>query len=103
MPTQKTGTTPQQKPAASTTDETITVGGRQMRRVNMGEFANQAFDGIVGASLGDPKPTEHETDPQQRAAIWQDLHETSQDPALMREFLLEASMIRSREREKEIA
>ena len=44
-----------------------------------------------------------ETDPKQRAAIWQDLHETSQDPALMREFLLEASMIRSREREKEIA
>jgi 3-(3-hydroxy-phenyl)propionate hydroxylase len=43
-----------------------------------------------------------ETDPQKRAEIWQDLLLTSQDKVRMREFLLGASMIRSRERELEI-
>jgi len=43
-----------------------------------------------------------ETDPQKRAEIWQDLLLTSQDKTRMREFLLGASMIRSRERELEI-
>ena len=44
-----------------------------------------------------------ETDPQKRLAIWQELYETTQDPERMKVFLLEASMIRSREREMEIA
>jgi 3-(3-hydroxy-phenyl)propionate hydroxylase len=44
-----------------------------------------------------------ETDPARRAEIWQELQQTVSDPARMREYLLDASMIRSRQREQEIA
>jgi 3-(3-hydroxy-phenyl)propionate hydroxylase len=43
-----------------------------------------------------------ETDPNKRAEIWQELQDVVNDPAKARAFLLETSMIRSREREKEI-
>lgn len=43
-----------------------------------------------------------ETDPQRREQIWQELQETAADPARHRDFLLETSMIRSRQRELEI-
>jgi 3-(3-hydroxy-phenyl)propionate hydroxylase len=43
-----------------------------------------------------------ETDPQRRAEIWRELEETAADPVRHRAYLLETSMIRSREREKEI-
>lgn len=43
-----------------------------------------------------------ETDPQRRAAIWQELQETAADPARHRAYLLETSMIGSRQRESEI-
>lgn len=43
-----------------------------------------------------------ETDPSRREAIWSELKSIVQDPGRMREFLLESSMIRSRQREQEI-
>lgn len=43
-----------------------------------------------------------ETDPQKRARIWQKLQDTVNDVENMREFLLDSSMIRSLQREKEI-
>ena len=43
-----------------------------------------------------------ETDPQKRAQIWQKLQDTVNDREKMREFLLDSSMIRSLQREKEI-
>jgi 3-(3-hydroxy-phenyl)propionate hydroxylase len=44
-----------------------------------------------------------ETDPQKRAEIWQELQDIVNDPQKTREFLLNSSMIRSRQREREIA
>jgi 3-(3-hydroxy-phenyl)propionate hydroxylase len=44
-----------------------------------------------------------ETDPEKRQQIWQNLVATAQNDKLSREFLLDAAMIRSRERELEIA
>jgi 3-(3-hydroxy-phenyl)propionate hydroxylase len=44
-----------------------------------------------------------ETRPEKRQEIWQNLVETAQDANRSREFLLDAAMIRSRERELEIA
>jgi len=43
-----------------------------------------------------------ETDPQRRAQIWQELKDIAADPLRNREYLMEASMIRSRQRESEI-
>ncbi|NIM69056.1 MAG: NAD(P)-binding protein [Xanthomonadales bacterium] len=43
-----------------------------------------------------------ETDPERRRAIWQRLQDIVNDPARMREFLLDSSMLRSRQRELEI-
>ena len=43
-----------------------------------------------------------ETDPQKRAEIWQELQDIVSDPQKTREFLLNSSMIRSRQREREI-
>jgi 3-(3-hydroxy-phenyl)propionate hydroxylase len=43
-----------------------------------------------------------ETDPQKRMEIWRELQDIVSDPAKTREFLLNSSMIRSRQREKEI-
>jgi 3-(3-hydroxy-phenyl)propionate hydroxylase len=43
-----------------------------------------------------------ETDPEKRRVIWQDLQETAHDPDRMRDLLLNSSMIRSRQREREI-
>jgi len=43
-----------------------------------------------------------ETDPKKRAEIWQELQDIVTDPEKTREFLLNSSMIRSRQREKEI-
>lgn len=43
-----------------------------------------------------------ETEPQKRAQIWQKLQDTVNDREEMREFLLDSSMIRSLQREKEI-
>ncbi len=44
-----------------------------------------------------------ETDPEKRQEIWQSLIEIAGDSTRSREFLLDAAMIRSRERELEIA
>jgi len=44
-----------------------------------------------------------ETDPEKRAEIWQELQIIVNDKAKTREFLMESSMIHSRQREKEIA
>jgi len=44
-----------------------------------------------------------ETDPEKRSEIWQDLQEIVNDRDRAREFLLESSMIPSRQREQEIA
>lgn len=44
-----------------------------------------------------------ETDPQKRKDIWRTLQEIVGDEAKTREFLMDSSMIRSRQREKEIA
>ena len=43
-----------------------------------------------------------ERDPERRAAIWAELAATAADPARHRDFLLDSSMLRSRERETEI-
>lgn len=43
-----------------------------------------------------------ETDPDKRAEIWQELQDIVNDTEKTREFLLNSSMIRSRQREKEI-
>jgi 3-(3-hydroxy-phenyl)propionate hydroxylase len=43
-----------------------------------------------------------ETDPQRRARIWRKLQKTVSDRESMRDFLLDSSMIRSRQREREI-
>jgi 2-polyprenyl-6-methoxyphenol hydroxylase-like FAD-dependent oxidoreductase len=43
-----------------------------------------------------------ETNPQKRAEIWQELQDIVNDPEKTREFLLNSSMIRSRQREREI-
>lgn len=43
-----------------------------------------------------------ETDPDRRKEIWRELQETTQDREKMRAFLLNSSMIRSRQREQEI-
>jgi len=43
-----------------------------------------------------------ETDPEKRQEIWKDLQDTVGDQERMRAFLLDASMIRSRQREQEI-
>ena len=43
-----------------------------------------------------------ETDPQKRAEIWQELQDIVNDHDKTREFLLNSSMIRSRQRELEI-
>ncbi len=43
-----------------------------------------------------------ETDPEKRAAIWAELAATAADPQRHRDFLLDSSMLRSREREREI-
>ena len=42
------------------------------------------------------------TDPTERASIWEALQEVLDDPEQTRAFLAETSMIRSRQREKEI-
>jgi len=44
-----------------------------------------------------------ETDPDRRAVIWDELRATAEDPARARAFLMDASMLASRQREKEIA
>lgn len=44
-----------------------------------------------------------ETDPQRRAQIWQELKDIAADPQRNRDYLLETSMIRSRQREAEIS
>jgi 3-(3-hydroxy-phenyl)propionate hydroxylase len=43
-----------------------------------------------------------ETDPSRREAIWRELQVLVEDRERMREFLLDSSMIRSRQREREI-
>jgi 3-(3-hydroxy-phenyl)propionate hydroxylase len=43
-----------------------------------------------------------ETDPERRAGIWADLKATAADRARHRDFLLDSSMLRSRQREREI-
>jgi hypothetical protein len=43
-----------------------------------------------------------ETDPSGREAIWRELQVLVEDRERMREFLLDSSMIRSRQREREI-
>lgn len=43
-----------------------------------------------------------ETDGERRAAIWRDLRETAADPQRQREFLLDSSMLRSLQRERDI-
>jgi 3-(3-hydroxy-phenyl)propionate hydroxylase len=43
-----------------------------------------------------------ETDPTRREAIWRELQEIVEDRERMRDFLLDSSMIRSRQREREI-
>ncbi len=43
-----------------------------------------------------------ETDPERRAAIWAELAATAADRVRHRDFLLDSSMLRSREREREI-
>lgn len=43
-----------------------------------------------------------ETDPERREAIWAELASTASDRARHRDFLLDSSMLRSREREQEI-
>lgn len=44
-----------------------------------------------------------ETDPEKRKVIWAELQETTRDRDKMRAFLMNSSMIRSRQREQEIA
>ena len=44
-----------------------------------------------------------ETDPEKRAEIWRELQEVVNDRDKTREFLLNSSMIRSRQRELEIS
>lgn len=44
-----------------------------------------------------------ETDPGRRALIWKELQEIVSDPVKTREYLLNSSMIRSRQREQQIA
>jgi 3-(3-hydroxy-phenyl)propionate hydroxylase len=45
---------------------------------------------------------QRETDPERRDAIWAELAATASDRERLRDFLLDSSMIRSREREREI-
>lgn len=43
-----------------------------------------------------------ETDPRRRGEIWRELQRTAQDPARLRDYLLDASLLRSLERERQI-